>query len=297
MLKKKNNMNYKKFEDPRYFGKLFGNYRFKKSYSDHINGLMMKIYEPDGNWGRLLGVEGNYGVINTNINLSKATIEDKIRNFYIEIYNNTDPKWSLLNYVNTHWSSFMHIVNTVNYWISTKQVDNNNYLTFSNNIFDDLNDLKRIMNITGEYIFKPKYNLNVFWKIMGSIATSTYIGNLGEFLTLESLSILGDVSDVIKSQPGMRLDTHGGIDILFKLNGIPKTLQCKSFTQIIENENNYIFPNISNSSWYNVDFFSFVNKRKIYVFLTKNKNITYEFNKYNQSYLFDKSLLQYEKNI
>lgn len=290
-------MEYIKFEDPKYFGKLFGNHRFKKSYSDYINGLMMKIYQPEGNWGRLLGTEGNYGVINTNIPLNMAPMENRIKKFYDEIYDNTDPKWSLLNYVNTHWTSFMYIVNSINYWISTKQVENNNYLTFSNNIYGDLDDMKKILNTTGEFIFKPKYNLNIFWKIMGAIATSTYIGNLGESLTLESLSLLGDVSDVIKSQPGMRLDTHGGIDISFKLNGIPKTIQCKSFTKMYRNEDEYVFPNISNSSWYNVDFFSFVNKNRIFVFSTRRDGIVYQFNRINQSYSFNERLLEYELKI
>jgi len=68
---------------------------------------------------------------------------------------------------------------------------------------------------------------------MGAIATTTYIGNLGENLTLESLTNLGNVTDIIKSQPSQKIDTHKGVDIRFKLNGVRKTLQCKHFVNMI----------------------------------------------------------------
>ena len=299
-------MPFKKFEDPRVFGKLFGNIRFKQSYSNHINTLMQRLYQPGGNWGRLLGVEGNRGVINTNYPLNKAFIYlersgepliDEIKEFYTDIHDLTDPKWSLLNYVNTHWTSFMHIVNTINYWISTGQIKNQLPFTFDNDYFNELDRLKTILNNQGQYIFMPHDNLNCFHKIMGAIARSTYIGNLGENKTLESLTELGNVSDVIKSRPGERVDTHGGVDIRFKLNGMNKTLQCKSFTRMFERDGEYVFSDISNSGYYNVDFFSFVNRREIYVFDTANDGLKYKFNDRTQSYIFDRSLLKYKIKI
>ena len=290
-------MTYKKFEDPRTFGKLFGIYRFKKSYSDYINGLMQKLYQNERKWGNPLGLAGNYGIINTDISLAKAPMSNEIRDFYATVYDNTDPKWSLLNYVNTHWTCFMHIINVVNYWISKGQVKNQDYFTFDTDIFNELERLKTILNKTAQHILMPDSNLSTFWKIMGALATSTYIGNLGENKTLESLAHLGYVTDVIKSQPGLRIDTHGGVDISFKLDGVKKTLQCKSFTNVDYRDGQYIFSNISNSSWYNVDFFSFVNKRNIYVFDTKADGLKYSFHAGSQSYVFDKRLLKYKLEI
>jgi len=290
-------MAFEKFEDAREFGKLFGNPRFKRSYSDYINGLMQKLYQPEGKWGRLLGIEGNYGVIDTDYPLAKAPMSKEIREFYLSVHDNIDPKWSLLNYVNTHWTSFMHVVNTINYWISTDQVKNEDPFTFKNDHMRELDRLKSVLNRTGQFIFMPQENLNVFWKIMGAIATSTYIGNLGECMTLESLTNLGDVSEVVKSKPGQRVDTHGGVDISFKLDGIKKTLQCKSFTNAELRDGQYIFSNISNSGYYNVDFFSFVNRRNVYVFDTRKNGLVYRYNEGSQSYIFDQRLLKYKLDV
>ncbi len=290
-------MAFEKFEDAKEFGKLFGNPRFKRSYSDYINGLMQRLYQKEGNWGRLLGIEGNYGIINTNYSLAKAPMSKEIREFYLTVHDDIDPKWSLLNYVNTHWTSFMHVVNTINYWISTNQVKNEEPFTFKNDHMKELDRLKSVLNRTGQFIFMPQENLNVFWKIMGAIATSTYIGNLGECMTLESLTNLGDVSDVIKSKPGQRVDTHGGVDISFKLDGVNKTLQCKSFTSAELRDGQYIFSNISNSGYYNVDFFSFVNRRNVYVFDTRKNGLVYRYNEGSQSYIFDQRLLKYKLDV
>jgi hypothetical protein len=290
-------MAYKKFEDAKEFGKLFGNHRFKRSYSDFINGLMQRLYQPEGKWGRLLGAAGNYGIIDTNISLAKAPMNDEIRDFYADVYDNIDPKWSLLNYVNTHWTSFMHVMNTVNYWIDTKQIKNEDIFTFDSDYIRELDRLKPILNRTGQFIFMPDHNLNVFWKIMGAIAKSTYIGNLGENKTLESLAHLGDITDVVKSQPGLRVDTHGGVDMSFKLDGIKKTLQCKSFTNVNFTSGQFIFKDISNPGWYNVDYFSFVNRRNIYVFDTRSEGLVYRYNDATQSYIFDQRLLKYKLDL
>lgn len=289
-------MAYQKFEDTTYLKKLFANTRFKKSYSDFINGLMTRLYKPTGNWGRLLGTEGDYGIINTDIPLDKAPMDDDIRRFYVAVYDNKDPKWSLLNYVNTNIYSFMHVVNTVNYWIDTKQIKDQDYFTFKTDYYVELERLKVILNKTGEFIFMPNHNLNVFWRIMGAIARTTYLGNLAESKTLETLSHLGDVSDVMKSKPGQRIDTHGGVDLSFKLNGIKKVLQCKMYNKVDYIDEQYIFY-ISAGGWYNVDYFSFVNNKNVYVFETKNNELTYRYREATQSYMFDKSLLKYKLAI
>jgi len=287
-------MAFVKFENDREFGKLFGNPRFKREYSNYINGLMERLYKPMGNWGKLL-TDGNYGIINTDIPLAKAPMENKVREFYVLVHNNVDPQWSLLNYVNTHWTSFMHILNVVNYWIDTNQLKNEELFTFKTDHFEELERLKNILNKTGQYIFMPKQNFNCFWKIIGSIATSNFIGNLGECVTLESLTNLGNVTDIVKSKPGQRVDTHGGVDISFKLDGIKKTIQCKSFQVMEYNEGQYIFKNISNSGYYNVNYFSFVNRRSAYVFDVRKDGLNYKYE--DQTYQFDNRLLKYKIDL
>ena len=299
---------YKKFTDPREFSKLFGNYRFKKSYSDFINVLMQKLYQPDGKWGRLLGVEGNYGIVNTNFSLAEAlnyvdkdefTSNDmakEIRKYYTTVYGGSDPKWSLLNYVNTHWTSFMHISNNVNYWISTDQIKNEEIFPWAFDYMSELERFKSILLRSGQYLLKPMDNFKTFHKIMGAIAKSNYIGNLGECRTLWSLNELGNVTDVVKSKPGQKIDTHCGVDIRFKLDGVNKTLQCKSFKTMDFREGQYIFSNI-NSGTYDVDYFSFVNYRNIYLFVTQKDGLKYRYNLVNQSYIFDQRLLKYKIDI
>jgi hypothetical protein len=288
-------MEYKKFEDND-FANLFANHRFKREYSNYILGLLRKLYQPDGKWGKLLGAEGNYGVIDTEIPLDKAPMSKQVREFYISVHENKDPKWSLLNYVNTHWTSFVHIINVVNYWIDTGQITSESYFTFKNDPFKELERLKVILNKTGEYIFMPKQNLTTFWKIMGAIARTTYLGNIGENLTLEYISALGKITDIVKSQPGMRVDTLGGVDISFKLNGIKKTLQCKMFGEVKFADGQYSFLGISNPSEYNVDFFSFVNKRNVYLFDTQKDGLRYRLIP-PRTYVFDKRLLKFKFDI
>jgi len=286
-------MEYKKFEDSGVFRKLFAIEKFRRSYSDHINFLMRRLYQNEGKWGKLLS-DGNYGVINTNVSLEKAPMSKEIREFYTSVYSNMDPKWSLLNYVNTHYTSFMHVINVVNYWISTDQIKNEQIFTFQTNYFEELERFKVILNKYGKYIFMPEKDLRVFWKIMGAIATSTYIGNLSESLTLGTLSELGNITDVIKSKPGQRVDTQGGVDISFKLNGVNKKLQCKTYRKMFQTGDKYIFSNISNPGEYRVDYFSFTNRQDLYVFDAQNNGLRYNLNRDTQSYTFDKELLKYK---
>jgi len=289
-------MPFKKFDNERYFGKLFAIRKFRQDYSDFINGLLRRLYQTGGNWGKLIQ-DGNYGVINTDYDLTKAPMNKEVRDFYASIYNNTDPKWSLLNYVNTNWSSFMHIVNTINYWIHTGQIKNEDPLTFQNNYFEELDRLKSILARYGEFIFFPSEKLTCFYKIMGAIATTTYYGNLGENITLKSLSRLGKISDVIQSEPGQLNDMYKGIDISFKLNGVKKTLQCKSFNNWMFTDERYVFLNISNPGWYNVDYFSFVSRGKglLFVFDTRKNGVVYQ--EKIGSYIFDKDLLKYKVRL
>lgn len=289
-------MPYKKFEDASYFGKLFQNHRFKKMYSDYINGLMMRLYKPIGKWDNLHGAEGNRGVVNTGVSLEKAEMSKEVREFYISVYDNMDPQWSLLNYVNTHWTSLMHVVNIVNYWISTNQIKNEDFFTFESDWYRELDRLCAILNRTGQFIFMPDHNLKVFWRIMGAIARSTYYGNKGENKTLEYLSDLGDISDIVKSQPGQRVDTHRGVDIQFKLNGIPKKLQCKWIQRVNLRDGQFIFT-VSNPKWYDVDFFSFVNDSVIFVFDTAKEGLRYKYIDGTGDFVFDERLLKFKKDI
>jgi hypothetical protein len=288
-------MPYPKIQDGA-IRKLFAIEKFKRSYSDHINFLMRKLYQNEGKWGKLLE-NGNYGVINTNVSLVRASMSKEIREFYVSVYSNTDPKWSLLNYVNTNYSSFAHVVDAINYWISTNQIKNEKLITFETNYFEELERLKKILNGVAKHIFMPDSNLNVFWRIMGTIATTTYIGNLSESITLASLSNLGNITDVVKSKPGQRVDTHGGVDISFKLNGINKKLQCKTFKKMFATSEKYIFSNISNPGEYKVDYFSFVNKKDIYVFDAYNNGSRYELDRNTQSFIFDRDLLKYKLEL
>lgn len=280
----------------RKIAELFANKTFRRSYSDFINDLLRKLYQEENKWGKILG-DGNYGVINTNYSLAKAPMDKEVRDFYLKVHNNTDPMWSLLNYVNTHWSSFAEIVDSLNYFIYKGYIKNQKFLDFNSNYFDNLDNMKYLLTKTGKYIFFPNDKLTIFYRIMGSIATTTYFGNKGECLTLETLSNLGEITDVIKSNPGQRIDTHQGVDIRFKLNGENKTLQCKSFFDYELVDGLYIFRKISNPGWYNVDYFSFVNSKlgMIYVFDTKNNGTRYKEDR--GVYIFDESLLKYKVNI
>jgi len=276
---------------------LFAIRSFRHEYSNFINDLLRKLYQNEGHWGKILG-DGNYGVINTNYDLTKAPMNDYVREFFTKVHNNKDPKWSLLNYVNTHWSSFAEIADSLNYFITKGYIKNEKeLLNFDNNYFETLDNMKYLLTKTGRFIFLPQDNLTIFYRIMGTIATSNFYGNKAECITLESLTNLGEITDVIKSKPSQKIDTHQGIDIRFKLNGIYKTLQCKSFKDLEFVDGFYIFRNISNPGWYNVDYFSFVNSsdKILYIFDTKKGGLRYKENK--GSYIFDEDLLKFKMKI
>lgn len=292
-----------KLTDKRKIYNLFTIKRFKQNYSDFINNLMWRLYQ-NGHWNKLLG-DGNYGIVNTEYSLEKlkyskdANLDKEIREYYVKVHDNKDPMWSLLNYVNTHWTSFAEIVDTLNYFIIKGYKNNNEkvLLNFDNDYFENLERVKYLMIKYAYDIFFPHDNLTIFYRIMSAIAKSTYIGNKGECLTMKYLSNIGEISDVIKSEPGQRIDTHKGVDVKFKLNGVKKTLQCKSFTDHEVVDNVHVFRNISNPGWYNVDYFSFVNSKNghIFVFDTTKNGLKYTENR--GAYVFDKDLLEFEIKI
>lgn len=273
---------------------LFAIHSFKRDYSNFINDILQKLYQKEQKWSKLLG-DGNYGVIDTDYDLTKAPMNDEVRKFFVKVHNNKDPKWSLLNYVNTHYTAFSEIADTLNYWISKDFIKNQQSLDFNKDYFDNLEKMKYLLTRTDKYIFFPQEKLSIFYKIMGAIATTTYYGNKGECITLEHLSKFGDITDVIKSEPGQRIDTHQGVDIRFKLNGVPKTLQCKSFRDFEYVDGLYIFRNISNPGWYNVDYFSFVNREMLYIFDTRKGDLRYK--QHLAVYIFDEKLLKNKVKI
>jgi hypothetical protein len=290
-----------RFNNPREFQKLFIIRKFKEDYVNFINDLMRKLYQPLNQWGKILG-DGNYGVINTNYSLEKVTYDHtpeelipEIKEFYINVYDNIDPKWSLLNYVNSHWTSFMYILNVINYWIETGQLKNQDIFTFKDNYFEELERLKSVLTHTGKYIFFPS---QCFYRILGAIETSIYRGNRGENITLQYLSELGEISDVVKSEPSASIDTFGGVDISFKLNGINKTLQCKSFNRWDNRDGKFIFYDISNPARnYRVDYLSFVSNTKKLLFIFDTRNTETQYREKNATFYMDDCLLKTKVNL
>jgi len=286
------------------YRELFSIGSFKREYSDFINSLMMTLYKGK-NWKRL-ETGGNFGIVNTDYSMVKAfqyleknsrpgneLIKD-VKDFYIKVNGMKDPIWSLLNYVNTHFTAFGLIVEELNDYIRRGSFKGEKTpLDFRRNPFAELERMKKLLLaeqepgvICANEIFFP--DRNIFHKIMGSIAVTTYMGDYGECKMLENITKIGNVTDVIKSRPGQRIDTHGGVDIRFKLNGIPKTIQCKTYSVCIMEDEDYTFSNISNPGDYRVDYFSFVNKTLLMVFDANKGGISYE--RVGAKYKFDRSL-------
>jgi hypothetical protein len=282
------------------YRELFTIESFKKEYSNFINGLMPKLYTGD-NWKKL-AFDCNHGIVNTNYPMNKAfeylersrpgnKLVAEVKAFYAKVYQMKDPIWSLLNYVNTHFTVFRIIVDELNDYVAKGGFkDFKTKLDFTKNPFEELKTMKLMLETrASQKIFLPVKE--IFYKIMGEIAMTTYIGDYAENKMLEHMTEFGNITDIIKSRPGQRIDTHRGIDIRFKLNGIPKTIQCKSYVRCVMEGQDYTFSNISNPGDYRVDYFAFVNRSLIFVFSANKGGVAYD--RKGSTYKFDKSLYEF----
>jgi len=283
--------------------RLFNISHFKEEYVPFINGIMEDLYAPT-HWGQLIEKGGMTGIINTDYSLGialttdsiKGRYEVEIREFYDRVYKNTDPKWSLLNYVNTHYTSFELIVELINRSITGGKIKNEDIFTFEYDYMEELDRIKPIILRYKEYLFTDKGKL-IFHKILGAIMFSTYLGDRNECISIKSLFRLGNITDVVQSMPGEKKDAFQGKDVIFKLNNVIKTLQVKTFTRMYIRDGKYVFLDISNAGYYNVDYFAFVGRNRLYFFETKKNNEVYVYNKATQAYSFDEKLFKYECEV
>jgi hypothetical protein len=196
-------------------------------------------------------------------------------NEYGGVYNTEHPLdiggRSLLNYLDTNYTSISILLN----WINNEIIKDQKYnqIDLYNGILYD--EIKKFFQMIYKYKFIIFNNdsdiLNDIFIILNK--TSKY-GDYIEKMTINKLKEFNDISDIKQAKFGERLDMFGGIDITFKFNNKIWSIQCKSYGLIKKSNNKkyYIISGISHAKDYTVNLYSFYNP--IYGFyIFDNKNI------------------------
>lgn len=229
------------------------NNTFKNTYIKQIDSMLRDVYKPIGHWKKYKF----WGVMD----LPWET-----------------ERWSILNKINTNYSSLTILINEVNRAIleggsdvplfdlinkrfGSKQF-NEEFVRFLN--FLDKNKKKIFLKIdenTGSRVINKIVNVIKFTSKMGENAEVLVAKRLPKMLN-------GIVNDIeIIAGAGEEEDMVGGIDIVFKLNGNSKTIQVKRCKAVFKSrDGRYMAMGTSVATHYNVDYIAFVSKKVIALF-------------------------------
>jgi len=184
---------------------------------------------------------------------------------------------SLVNYVDTHYTSLCMLITWINKQIYDKNITGYEQLDFYQPTWND--EILNFYNILEQYKF---YIFNNDSEILNSmlkvISKTSNIGNYAEIETVKRLKEKG-IYDIKRSKFGEVDDWTNGIDITFSYHTHKNmTVQTKSYIRIELVNDYYIIYNISNLRYYDpkiINFFSFYNKSQGFYFFDNDSNVKY----------------------
>lgn len=224
------------------------------------------LYKNTKYWGKGQG-DAKFGVINTRL-----MWHDSIMDLHC------DPDWSHINFWDNNSMVFAANLNSYNKkhdiqidfkngdieieWKKYEKYVKDNY----RKIFPNPDNFKNIV-IKKDSLFSILLECPHITRGIGDNSVNIVINLLKEH---------PDVSDIKIYNNGSKKD-HSGIDSSFKLNGIDKTIQIKTFkkTNFLFKDKKYIF-NIDSWDYRHVDFMAFSNSNEVYIFhngLNYNKDL------------------------
>jgi len=245
------------------------------SFGDlYINLILEKcreIYLPLGKWNKLHG--DRYGVINTEYSLENIKLSsEKQKKFYFDLYKMIDTPWSLLNKIDTNYTTTAIIVDYImeKYKIDLIFSTGTDNITMKNNRLSfDL--LKKYLIIESKNILTPYGNdQEIFYEIMSALAWSYFTGEIAEEESIKNFREILGYKNFEKSKMGQFKDIKEGQD--FKADNL--SVQAKSFSRIIKDLNFINFPNVQSKGYSKVNMFSFWNDYDKSWFVFKNENVS-----------------------
>lgn len=179
---------------------------------------------------------------------------------------------SLLNYIDTNYSVFAVLINWINYQILNKKIKNFTQIDFYlSSWINEIEKLFEILDIYKNDIFDNESEiLEEIFKIVNK--TSSY-GDAIEKITIKKLKSFPGIKNIKQAEFGDDNDMFKGIDIEFTFRGKKWGVQCKSYTDIKYDGENYIIYGISHAKDYNplyVNLYAFYHPKKGF-FMFDNK--------------------------
>jgi superoxide dismutase, Fe-Mn family len=205
-------------------------------------------------------------------------------------YDLENPGRSLINNLNTNFSTFCVLVNDINQVI--KQIPNASPIDFRNKTPEEqIKETERFLRAINYYkrrIFDV--NSSTFKNLLKILDIREKQGRVRENTVSKVLmKNFGDsVSTEMVGGPGIKKDAIGGIDIRITLNGVTKTAQIKSYKSMEITDDNIVVEGNGNVGKYNTDWMIFESRGKVLIFDNKIKEIS------NGKYVFPLDSLLYD---
>ena len=177
------------------------------------------------------------------------------------IYDYEQPGRSILNKLNSNYTTYCALVSYINHHLQQYGVD----------IINFQNKNRREQIVEGDrlnaYITELRYNIldvnsKIFNIIIYNLNKTNKFGDDMETDAVEDLKEIFDTEEVLKvSQLGSSDDMIKGIDAVVNLSGESKTIQIKPYNNIKKNNNKIIVFGTANVKPYHTDFIAFYNHK------------------------------------
>jgi len=250
--------------DIEFFRNLFNvNVPARNIYKNTINGTLKKVF-PD-------------------------KYHDKKENGEIPgIYYLEKPGRSVINFLNTNYSTFCMIMKDVNQRLA--ELEGEEPISFSDKPpGEQVVEMKRFGNWI-EKFGKGIFNTDgeTFQAVMQILTEKDKVGSRREKSALRTLKeSLPDVKVIGVSGAGKAIDAEKKIDAHIVIEGTKKTAQIKGFAEILEQNGKLIVTKTGEVAKYNVDLMVFVKGNKVAVFENNGEIVM-------GNYVFEKKSLLYD---
>jgi hypothetical protein len=229
------------------------NHQFKRIHVKQIGIILRDVYKPTGHWRK----HQFWGVMNLPWE---------------------DVQWSILNKISTNHTALPVLINELNRSIKDSNLNVPEFIftdkQFTSQKFYD--EYYRMMNFIKTHKEKVFLKLDsnsggrILNRIIKRLQETSGVGDSAEGLVVEHLP------SIFSSNKIDNIDTPMGddVDILFKLDGVSKTIkviECKSILK--SDSNKYLVLGAYVSKDYDVDFISCVSKHNITIFRYETNGI------------------------
>jgi hypothetical protein len=256
---------YCQYEEGQFFKEIIDNEPLKKVYQNGVNSVLKSVFPQHWVEGNTEEMSGFYGV------------ESEGR--------------SVLNNLNTNYTTFCLLVKTVNKEIIAKKAFDKVF-DFTKKEKRSLSEIERFLKALNHFKNKIFVQDNQdFINIIKVLIITWERGQKTEDKTISTLKkhFKNNISIEKVGKHGNKRDAYKGIDAVITLNGVKHTAQIKPFSDIEKIDGNIRVLGLGNVKPYKIDWLIFNNNTTGKVLVFKNNPISTENN-----YVFNEKSLLYE---